>query len=109
MHGHERAKAARDLKKQYKDVVFNRLGNWQTACKKLDIRFEDLAVYPYATKDHVVEGLRRWSDIGGENFKRLYAEDRALVEACFRFYGTMKKAFEGAGEGDSSFKSLGVD
>jgi hypothetical protein len=97
LHGHERAKAASSLKKQYTSMVFNRLGNWRKACQKFKLLPEDVAVCPYASKAHVIEGLRRWALVPGASGQRIYREDCPLHRAACRLFGTWAAAKKAAG------------
>jgi hypothetical protein len=90
MHGHQRAAAALELKRKYTPMVFNRLGNWRKACRKFGISWEDLATHPYASKEHVIEGLKRWAS--QYNRMSIVREDRSLATAVFKFYGSWAKA-----------------
>jgi hypothetical protein len=58
-NGHERAEAANEVNGRYGHLVSNRLGNWKKACRKFGVKLEALAVYPYATKEDVLYGLRQ--------------------------------------------------
>jgi hypothetical protein len=97
LQGPERAKAASELKKRYRSLVYNRLGNWKKACRKFRVAESELAVHPYATKRHVIEGLRRWSlSCPGGGVKHVIREDRTLHTAIYRFFGSWAAATKAA-------------
>jgi hypothetical protein len=96
LHGHKRAKAAFELKKQYHSLVFNRLGNWKRVCRRFNVAVSDLAVHPYASKKHVIHGLQRCGLIPGIGVKQIIREDRALHTAIYRFFGSWAAATKAA-------------
>jgi hypothetical protein len=96
LHGVKRAKAARKLKSKWASRVSQNLGNWKKACQRFRIKGEDLAVHPYATKAHVIEGLRHWAG-QKKSFNEVYEKDRPLIQATFKLFVTMKKAEKAAG------------
>jgi hypothetical protein len=97
LHGHPRAKAAQALKKNYKDVVFNHLGNWRKACRKFGVKMEDISIFPYHCRRHVAEGLRRWEAVTGAHAYQIYKEDRSLVRASLNFFRSWSAALKAAG------------
>jgi hypothetical protein len=68
------------------DLVFTRLGNWRLACRKFGIPFHDLATYSYASKEHVIEGLRRLPWEPPPSLNSVYRTDRSLGTAVYRFF-----------------------
>lgn len=96
LHGHERARAALHLKKRYTGLVFNRLENWRLACKRFRIRFEDLATHPYASRQHVIEALRRLPVSPRPSLYSLFRTDRSLGTAVYKFFKSWGAALRAA-------------
>jgi hypothetical protein len=97
LHGIRRAAAARALKEKYRIMLPKHLGNWRKACRRFGVKVEDLACCPYASKAHIIEGVRRWASVPGATNGTVSRKDRALQSAACRKFGSWRAAQKAAG------------